>query len=268
MRKSKVEKRHLTVAVGLFAAACLGAPGGTQAQPISKVVTVPGSPTVYLALDDRVIYPFLNAETFLGCGFKWTDVVTETKDWLDYAFRIHMFGLSDVPTCEAVRGLRPVAKPPVEHAPVTVEGSPEVYYVLPDGKKLLIITPGAFLGCGLTWESVQKISRQQLDAMPNGPELANADRCRLARRVSFLVGATDAPQGVAEMLDKVVVIAGQRTVYFVTSWGVRHPFSNPEAFLGCGFQWSQVQTVSPLPLFYLTAGTAFASAAECKPLRD
>jgi hypothetical protein len=57
-------------------------------------------------------------------------------------------------------------------------------------------------------------------------------------------------------------------VYFVTGWGIRHAFSNPEAFLDCGFQWSQVQTVSPLPLFYLTAGATLASAEDCKVLRN
>lgn len=262
---------NLTVAVALFVAACLGAPGTAQAQEHDMVVTVQGSPTVYLAKADGPIYPFLNQETFLGCGFKWTDVVTVTREWLDDIFRIRMYPLPDVSTCEVARGLRPMPKAPVERAPVTVDGSPDVYYVLPDGKKHHIASADAFLGCGLSWNSVQKVSRQQLDAMPDGPALPDATACQTARRLSFVVGTgtgTGAPQGVAEMLGNIVAIPGQDTVYFVTDWGIRHAFSNREAFLGCGFLWSNVRTVSPLPLFYLVAGPSLASAADCKVLRN
>ena len=263
-----MEKRDLAATVALLAAACLGAPGSAQAQEHGKVVIAPGSPTVYLITAAGTSYPFLNPETFLGCGFKWADVETVTQDWLDYAFRVRMFPLSDVPSCEVARGIRPAPKAPPERAPVMVEGSPDVYYVLPDGTKHHIANPGAFLRCGLGWTSVQKVSRQQLDAMTNGPELPDSTACRTARRLAFVVTWTDAPQGVAEMLGKVVSIPGQGTVYFVTDWGIRYQFSNPEAFTGCGFRWTQVQTVSALPLFSLIAGPALASGADCRMLRN
>ena len=267
-----MEKLYLMVAVALFAAACLGAPDRARAHENDKVVTVQGSPTVYLALATGPIYPFVNPETFLGCGFKWTDVVTVQQEWLDYAFRIRMYPLSDVPTCEMVRGLRPIAKAPADHAPVMVDGRPEVYYVLPDGTKHLIANANAFLGCGFRWSDVQKISPKELEAMNNGIALPDATACRTARRLSFAVVTREgegAPQGVGELLDNIVSIPGQEeTVYFVTGWGIRYKFSNPEAFLGCGFLSGNVKKVSPLPLFYLVAGPSLNSADDCKVLRN
>jgi hypothetical protein len=267
-----VKKLYLMVAVALFAAAGLGAPGGVQAYDGDKVVTVQGSPTVYLALANGPIYPFVNPETFLGCGFKWTDVVTVQQEWLDYAFRLRMFPLSDVPTCEMVRGLRPIPKAAVERAPVMVDGRPEVYYVLPDGTKHLIASANALLGCGFRWSGVQKISSKELEAMNTGIALPDATACRTARRLSFAVLTREgegAPQGVGELLDNIVSIPGQEEiVYFVTGWGIRHKFSNPEAFLGCGFLSGNVKQVSPLALFYLVGGPSLDTAADCKVLRD
>lgn len=267
-----MKKLYLVVAVALLAVACLGAPGGAQAHESDKVVTVQGSPTVYLALANGPTYPFVNPETFLGCGFKWTDVVTVTPEWLDDMFRMRMFPLSDVPTCEMVRGRRPIPKAPVERAPVMVDGSPNVYYMLPDGTKHLIASADAFLGCGLDWNRVQKISSKELEAMPNGLALPDATACRTARSLSFLLGTREgegAPQGVGELLDNVVSIPGQEEiVYFVTGWGIRYRFSNREAFLGCGFLSGNVKKVSPLPLFYLVGGSSLANAADCQLLRN
>lgn len=138
-----------------------------------------------------------------------------------------------------------------------------VYYVSKDHRKHGITNGPAFLGCGYQWADVQVLAASAINVIPSGADLPTAAACLAIREEQ----RREEQKPGGNYAGKPVKSADNAAVYFVSKSGSKHWIMREEVFVGCGFQWAGVETLSKSTLDALPNGVQLQTASACQALR-
>jgi hypothetical protein len=114
-----------------------------------------------------------------------------------------------------------------------VPGDPTVYFVMNNTRRG-VPDPETLFAMGYNWEMVQKITAQDMNSLPKGPNLPS-------RKDGSLVQAVNKPE------------------VFVIEKGIRRHITDAETFNALKFDWNKIQQVSIADLNDIPAGPALMS---------
>ena len=123
-----------------------------------------------------------------------------------------------------------------------LKGSGATVYVMQRGLRRPVPNPVTFWAQGYLWGNINVIADSSLASIPEGQPLLDA------------------------LADGVLLKKDGEVTVYVMQGGLRRPIANGDVFLGCGYGWDAVSTISNSQLNAVPSGPDFSSTISCPKL--